>query len=65
MWKIKNFKNDEEMIQFAAEGCYYPPNDQRQLAMKYVIEKLVLPEDVDSYGIKDMADRLRKGKRGI
>ena len=55
MSKIRDFKNDAEMIQFAAEGCYYPDTDLRQLAMRYVIERLVLPEGVGDYGPADMA----------
>ena len=58
--KIKDFKNDEEMIRFAAEGCYYPHNDRRELAMLFVIERLVLPNDVDGYGIEDMDEFIRR-----
>ncbi len=59
MSKIRNFKNDEEMIQYAAEGCYYPHNDHREFAMVLVIERLVLPEDVDTYSPADMAEFIR------
>lgn len=59
MNKIKNFKNDEEMIQYAAEGCYYPHHNQREFAMVVVIQRLVLPEGVDDYGPADMARFIR------
>ena len=59
MSKIRNFKNDEEMIQYAAESCYYPHKNQREFAMALVIERLVLPEGVDSYSIEDMAEFIR------
>lgn len=59
MNKIRNFKDDKEMIQFAAEGCYYPHNDQREFAMGLVIERLVLPEDVDTYSLEDMAEFIK------
>ena len=55
MNKLKEFENDEEMIDVAAKGCYYPERDDRQLAMRFVIERLVLPPDVDSYDEKDIA----------
>ena len=59
MNKIRNFKNDEEMIQSAAEGCYYPLNKQREFAVALVIERLVLPDDVDDYNREDMAEFIR------
>ena len=59
MSKIRNFKNDEGMIQFAAEGCYYPHQGIKEFAMTLVIERLVLPEGVDDYSLEDMAEFIR------
>jgi hypothetical protein len=53
--KIKVFESDEEKVLVAAHACYYPPKNRGQVAMTFVIEKLVLPEEVDHYTEEDIA----------
>ena len=53
---LKEFENDEELIEVAAKACYLPEKSRSQLAMRYVIERLVLPEEIDSYSKEDMVE---------
>ena len=53
-WKDNTKNTDEELAAEAARIMYYPGN-QHDSALRYVIEALVMPEDVSGYTEEDMA----------
>ena len=57
--KIEDFPNDEEMMRCAAKTCFYPTKSQGEYAMRLVIERLVLPDDVGSYDEKTMYEYIK------
>ena len=56
---IEDFENDEEMIEVAANGCYYPERTREQLAMRFIIERLVLPDAIDSFSKEEIVNFIR------
>ena len=57
---MKKFTNDEDMITMAAKGCYYPPKSIQQHAMAMIIERLVLPEELNGYQEEEMAKFIKQ-----
>jgi len=43
-----------ETIKSAAKGCYYPTQDKEKQCMAWIIERLVLPNDVHDFTDDEM-----------
>lgn len=46
--------DDEKLSEIVANFCYQPRKSKRENALAWVIERLILTDDLDSYNVNSM-----------